>query len=56
MNYEERIGTTCWQYLSGTFNQLYPEFDFQNRKNKSYLWNNNASDEISVLLNLFMPS
>jgi CRISPR-associated protein Cas1 len=51
MLYEGRLATLYWQELSKIFNQLYPEFNFQSRKNKTYSWNMNASDEINALLN-----
>ncbi len=51
MNYEGRIATTYWDNLTRIFNKLYPDFRFKGRKNKSYSWNMNASDEINALLN-----
>jgi CRISPR-associated protein Cas1 len=51
MNHEGRIATIYWQYLTKIFHKLYPQFNFQNRKNKSHSWNNNASDEVNALLN-----
>ncbi len=51
MTYEGRTAQIYWDCLSTVFNLLYPEFRFQSRKNKSYSWNMNASDEINALLN-----
>jgi CRISPR-associated protein Cas1 len=51
MMYEERIATFYWDCLAKVFNKLYPTFHFKNRKNKSYSWNMNASDEVNALLN-----
>lgn len=51
MMLEGRIAMMYWDNLSLIFNRLYPEFNFKSRKNKSYSWNNNASDEINALLN-----
>lgn len=51
MNFEGRIATIYWDNLSRIFRKIYPEFNFVNRKNKSYSWNMNASDEINALLN-----
>lgn len=51
MMYEGRIATFYWDCLATVFNKLYPNFHFQSRKNKSYSWNMNASDEINALLN-----
>lgn len=51
MMYEGRIATYYWDCLSKVFNKLYPSFNFKTRKNKSYSWNMNASDEINALLN-----
>lgn len=49
--YEGKIAMLYWDNLRLIFNKLYPEFNFQGRKNKSYSWNMNASDEINALLN-----
>ena len=49
--YEGRIATIYWDNLSKIFNELYPEFHFVGRRNKTYSWNMNASDEINALLN-----
>jgi CRISP-associated protein Cas1 len=49
--HEGRIATIYWDNLSKIFNELYPEFHFVGRRNKSYSWNMNASDEINALLN-----
>ena len=51
MMYEGRIASAYWSVLSGIFNQLAPDFRFETRKNLSYSWNMNASDEINALLN-----
>ena len=51
MMYEGRIATFYWDCLSKVFNKLYPAFIFKSRKNKSYSWNMNASDEVNALLN-----
>jgi CRISP-associated protein Cas1 len=51
MMYEGRIATFYWECLGKVFNKLYPSFNFKSRKNKSYSWNMNASDEINALLN-----
>ena len=51
MMYEGRVATFYWDGLSKVFNQLYPSFHFKSRKNKSYSWNMNASDEVNALLN-----
>ena len=51
MMYEGRIASVYWSDLSGIFNKIAPEFNFQSRKNLSYSWNMNASDPINALLN-----
>lgn len=51
MMYEGRIATFYWDCLAKVFNKLYPAFNFKSRKNKSYSWNMNASDEVNALLN-----
>ena len=51
MLYEGMIATFYWDCLAKVFNKLYPDFRFKSRKNKSYSWNMNASDEINALLN-----
>ena len=51
MMYEGRIATFYWDCLAKIFNKLYPSFNFKSRKNKSYSWNMNATDEINALLN-----
>ena len=51
MTYEGRIASAYWSTLSQIFNDLAPDFRFETRKNLSYSWNMNASDEISALLN-----
>ncbi len=51
MTFEGRIADYYWKELSKIFNELYPEFNFKSRKNKSYSWNMNASDYVNALLN-----
>ena len=51
MTYEGRIAGIYHENLTKIFNQLYPEFNFTGRKNKSNSRNYNASDEINALLN-----
>jgi len=51
MTYEGRIGGIYLENITKIFNQLYPEFHFTGRKNKSNSRNYNASDEINALLN-----
>ena len=51
MTFEGRIADYYWKTLSNVFNELYPEFNFKSRKNKSYSWNMNASDYVNALLN-----
>ena len=51
MTYEGRIAGIYHDHLVKIFNQLYPEFNFIGRKNKSNSRNYNASDEINALLN-----
>ena len=51
MTYERRIAGIYHDNLTRIFNQLYPEFNFTGRKNKSSSRNYNASDEINALLN-----
>lgn len=51
LNYEGKIAMIYWDNMRLIFNELYPDFNFENRKNKSYSWNMNASDEINALLN-----
>lgn len=51
MVYEGRIANIYWDELIKVFNKLYPDFNFKSRKNKSYSWNMNASDEVNALLN-----
>ena len=51
MTYEGRIAGIYHDNLTAIFNQLYPEFNFTGRKNKSNSRNYNASDEINTLLN-----
>ncbi|MEM0143192.1 MAG: CRISPR-associated endonuclease Cas1 [Candidatus Parvarchaeum sp.] len=49
--HEGRIASAYWSELSNLFNKLYPEFHFETRKNQSYSWNINASDQINAMLN-----
>ena len=51
MTYEGRIAGIYHDNLAAIFNELYPEFNFTGRKNKSNSRNYNASDEINALLN-----
>lgn len=51
LTYEGRVSIVYWDALSRVFNSLYPQFNYRGRKNKSYSWNMNASDEINALLN-----
>lgn len=51
MTFEGRIADYYWKALYRVFNELYPEFNFKSRKNKSYSWNMNASDYVNALLN-----
>ena len=51
MTYEGRIAGIYLGNLTNIFNQLYPEFNFVGRKNKTNSRNYNASDEINALLN-----
>ena len=51
MTYEGRIAGIYHDNLTRIFNELYPEFNFTGRKNKSNSRNYNASDEINALLN-----
>ena len=51
MMYEGRVASVYWSELAGIFNKIAPEFNFQSRKNLSYSWNMNASDQINALLN-----
>ena len=51
MMYEGRIASAYWSCLTNIFNDLAPDFRFETRKNLSYSWNMNASDEINALLN-----
>jgi len=48
---EGKIAMIYWDNLQAIFQQLYPSFNFQGRKNKTYSWNMNASDEINAMLN-----
>jgi CRISPR-associated protein Cas1 len=51
MTYEGRIAGIYHDNLVKIFYELYPEFNFTGRKNKSNSRNYNASDEINALLN-----
>ena len=51
MTYEGRIAVIYHDSLTRVFNELYSEFNFTGRKNKSNSRNYNASDEINALLN-----
>lgn len=51
MTYEGRIAEIYLENLTRIFNQLYPDFNFTGRKNKTNSRNYNASDEINALLN-----
>ena len=51
MTYEGRIAGIYHNNLTAIFHELYPEFNFTGRKNKSNSRNYNASDEINALLN-----
>jgi len=51
MTYEGRIAGIYHANLTAIFSQLFPEFHFTGRKNKTNSRNYNASDEINALLN-----
>ena len=51
MTYEGRIAGIYHDNLTAIFHELYPEFNFTGRKNKSNSRNYNASDETNALLN-----
>ena len=51
MTYEGRIAGIYHENMTAVFHELYPEFNFTGRKNKSNSRNYNASDEINALLN-----
>ena len=51
MTYEGRIAGIYHDNLTAIFHELYPEFNFNGRKNKTNSRNYNASDEINALLN-----
>jgi len=51
MTYEGRIARIYHDNLTVIFHELYPEFNFTGRKNKTNSRNYNASDEINALLN-----
>ena len=51
MMYEGSIAMFYSDCLSKIFDKLCPSFNFKSRKNKSFSWNMNASDEVNALLN-----
>ena len=51
MMFEGRIASAYWSYLSKVFNEIAKDFRFETRKNLSYSWNMNASDEVNALFN-----
>ena len=51
MTYEGRIAGIYHENMIAIFHQLYPEYNFTGRKNKTNSRNYNASDEINALLN-----
>ena len=51
MTYEGRIAGIYLENLTAIFHELYPEFHFTGRKNKTNSRNYNASDEVNALLN-----
>ena len=51
MTYEGRIARIYHDNVTEIFHELYPEFNFTGRKNKTNSRNYNASDEINALLN-----
>ena len=51
MTYEGRIAGIYHDNMTAIFHELYPEFNFTGRKNKTNSRNYNASDEINALLN-----
>ncbi|MDH5431747.1 MAG: CRISPR-associated endonuclease Cas1 [Nitrosopumilus sp.] len=51
MTYEGRIAEVCLSQITSIYNELYPEFHFTGRKDKTNSRNYNASDEINALLN-----
>ena len=51
MNYEGKIAIYYFECITELFRQLYPEFNFNGRKNKTSFRNTNAADEINALLN-----
>ena len=51
MAYEGRVADIYWKALSKIFNNLYPDFNFKSRKNKSYSQGMNASDYVNAILN-----
>ena len=51
MTYEGRIAEACMSQITLIYDELYPEFHFRGRKDKTNSRNYNASDEINALLN-----
>ena len=51
MNYEGKCATAYLNEMTKIFSKIGPEFNYQNRKNKSYSRNYNAADEINALFN-----
>ena len=51
MNYEGKIAIKYYDNVKKIFNHIYPEFNFDARKDKARSRNTNASDEINALLN-----
>jgi len=51
MTYEGRVAGIYHENLTAIFSELYPEFNFTGRKNKTNSRNYSASDEINALLN-----
>ena len=51
MTYEGGIAGIYHDNLTAIFHEMYPEFNFTGRKNKSNSRNYNAADEINALLN-----
>ena len=51
MLHEGRAADIYWKNMAKIFNALAPEFNFKQRKNKSYSHDMNAADEINAMLN-----
>ena len=51
MNYEGKCATAYLNEMTKIFSKIAPEFNYKNRKNKSYSRNYNATDEINALFN-----